>query len=508
MENQDKNINEILLNENQSSNDVYQIYNLDKFFTNVYYYYKFKGYSSIVTYYYVHILNIFITLFFSLLLAYINWENLNKCNLDDFSCDVNIFKFDNRFNNSLASFIFWSYITIITLYLIWMICYTYINIKNYKLIQNFYNTQLNISDVEFYSLNWNDILISIEKFQDNTNFIINFRRIEKQNKNMIISRIMRKENYLISLISKNIIGIKSEYTSLVFNKSLLWNINVCILSEIIETHKYKNIKEKDLKQKLRIFAILNLIFSPFICMYIIINFFLNNAARYQKDPSQITEHTWTTYAQWFFRDYNEMSDLFETRLSKSKDISNKFIDRFRPPVYNILAKFFTFMFSSIVAIMILLGLYNEAVLSVTILDRNLWWYIAVFSGFSLITHSYVRSFDITHIPSDYSKELLELLKNYPKNWNVLNQWELYIEIQKYFKLKFFFLFRELLGVFLTPYFMLTHFYNRAHIICDFLNDSSIEFGNVGYICKYANFTNNTDDEKSRSSYINYCNFYN
>ena len=35
MEEQDKSINELLLDENTSSNDVYQIYNLDKFFTNV-----------------------------------------------------------------------------------------------------------------------------------------------------------------------------------------------------------------------------------------------------------------------------------------------------------------------------------------------------------------------------------------------------------------------------------------------------------------------------------------
>ena len=196
---------------------------------------------------------------------------------------------------------------------------------------------------------------------------------------------------------------------------------------------------------------------------------------------------------------------FTTRLIRIKTR----INRCRSHITSILNNktTITFMFSSIVAIMILLGLYNEAVLSVTILNRNLWWYIAVFSGFSLITHSYARSFDITHIPADYSKQLLDLLKNYPKNWDVLNQWELYTEIQKYFKFKIFLLFRELLGVFLTPYFMLTHFYNRTSIICDFLNNSSIEFGNVGYICKYANFTNDTDDEKSRSSYINYCNFY-
>lgn len=49
---------------------------------------------------------------------------------------------------------------------------------------------------------------------------------------------------------------------------------------------------------------------------------------YHKNPSSIGGRTYTPYAKWKFREFNELPHLFQTRLDSSHPIAKKYIDQF------------------------------------------------------------------------------------------------------------------------------------------------------------------------------------
>ena len=61
-------------------------------------------------------------------------------------------------------------------------------------------------------------------------------------------------------------------------------------------------------------GILNLIILPFSFIYSIIYFFLDNAVHIHTEPKEFMSYTWTNYAYWTLKDYNELNHVTNQRL--------------------------------------------------------------------------------------------------------------------------------------------------------------------------------------------------
>jgi autophagy-related protein 9 len=92
-------------------------------------------------------------------------------------------------------------------------------------------------------------------------------------------------------------------------------------------------------------GILNAIFAPFIVVYLlmysffryfeVLSFLLssfgNSHSEEQesyKNPSSISGRAYTPFAQWKFREFNELPHLFERRLKESYPIANMYMNQF------------------------------------------------------------------------------------------------------------------------------------------------------------------------------------
>ena len=75
-------------------------------------------------------------------------------------------------------------------------------------------------------------------------------------------------------------------------------------------------------------ALLNAVFAPFIVIYLLIYSFFRYFEEYHKNPSSIGSRTYTPYAQWKFREFNELPHLFERRLDRSYKVAKEYIDQF------------------------------------------------------------------------------------------------------------------------------------------------------------------------------------
>ena len=89
-------------------------------------------------------------------------------------------------------------------------------------------------------------------------------------------------------------------------------------------------------------GILNAMFAPFIVIYLLSYSFFRyfevslshrygasaDVQEYHKNPSSIGSRQYTPYAQWKFREFNELPHLFERRLDRSYPTAKEYIDQF------------------------------------------------------------------------------------------------------------------------------------------------------------------------------------
>lgn len=93
-------------------------------------------------------------------------------------------------------------------------------------------------------------------------------------------------------------------------------------------------------------GILNAIFAPFIVLYLLMYSFFRyfevsisrrrscllgltfSPQEYHKDPSTIGGRRYTSFAQWKFREFNELPHFFVRRLDESYPLSSMYIGQF------------------------------------------------------------------------------------------------------------------------------------------------------------------------------------
>lgn len=99
-----------------------------------------------------------------------------------------------------------------------------------------------------------------------------------------------------------------------------------------------------LKRRFIFMGILNAMFAPFIVIYLLSYSFFRyfevsflrrddiadhlTRQEYHKNPSSIGSRQYTPYAQWKFREFNELPHLFERRLDRSYPTAKEYIDQF------------------------------------------------------------------------------------------------------------------------------------------------------------------------------------
>jgi len=153
-------------------------------------------------------------------------------------------------------------------------------------------------------------------------------------------------------------------------KALEWNLRFCLMGylfdqrgqvrkEFVRERRRKDLVDgcvsvpahllcasltmSRLKRRFVFMGILNAIFAPFIVVYLLMySFFryfevgqaalspaeLTAAQEYHKNPSSIGGRQYTLYAQWKFRQFNELPHLFERRLDRSYPTAKEYIDQF------------------------------------------------------------------------------------------------------------------------------------------------------------------------------------
>jgi autophagy-related protein 9 len=174
--------------------------NLDVFFTNMYYYKYHGGFATILVGHFCSIITLgFTVAFSSFLIAFVNWGELLKCNSEENCRSFHHYVTSNPFEKpSIYGFISFLYIALFALFWLWRVYLTIQGIYNGFEMERFYREVLQLRDMQETS--WNEILQVLIRLHDS-----NIHRVaikERLTEHDIVSRIMRKENFMIALINK------------------------------------------------------------------------------------------------------------------------------------------------------------------------------------------------------------------------------------------------------------------------------------------------------------------
>jgi len=264
-----------------------------------------------------------------------------------------------------------------------------------------------------------------------------------------------------------------------------WNINYCILFKMFaeEEDGDGEDKKKIIYLRLRVVAIINFIFMPFILVFMLFYNIFNYGEEFYNKPTLLTTRMITRKALWKYRYYNELPHDFEERMNKIDKNAKKYISQFKNDYIISISKLIVFVCSSFFILLILLTLINDKILIYVTLfnNKSILWFISILASLIAI---FKRSHTHFEEPKLYMKEISKIIylkKDFVEKSNSNEIKQLFIKDYQY---KIIIIVKDIIYTILTP-FRLWLLANNIDNIINFINSniSDNEFNS----CRIAEF---------------------
>ncbi|OCF37334.1 autophagy-like protein 9 [Kwoniella heveanensis BCC8398] len=527
---------------------------LDGFLQEVYDYYKGKGIWCIALARILNLLTTFFVIGFSTFLSScIDYSRLTSTTSDPDSVGrLNDVLIDQCITK--ASFPHMLFVVIATGFYVFQLASFILSIPRLLEMYRFYTHLLRIPDADIQTLPWPEIVRLIGEIRkhnpvtslsngqagglaDMVGDDANKESVKKLDAHDVANRILRQENYLIALFNKDLLDLRvrlpvprpiehlvpvtmiappthgslpshtgsreRKYISFGANtltKALEWNLRFCLMGYLFDPRGQvrkefvRERRRKDLVEGLRrrfiFMGVLNAIFAPFIVVYLLLYSFFRYFEEYHKNPSSIGSRQYTLYAQWKFREFNELPHLFERRLDRSYPTAKEYIDQFPKERTALVMRFVAFVAGSFAAVLLVASLVDpDLFLHFEITPhRTVLFYLGVFGSVLAMARGMVPEENMVFDPEASLREVVRWTHYLPQEWTgKLHSQMVHREFGTLFAMKIMIFFTELLSVILTPFILFFSLPPCAGAIIDFFREFSVHVDGVGYVCSFAVF---------------------
>ncbi|CAO3650258.1 unnamed protein product [Cunninghamella echinulata] len=470
--------------------------NMDDFFQRVYAYYQGKGLYCILLARLLNLLTLGFVIFFStFLIGCVDYSNIKQHTK---LSEIVIPQCYSRLSSSTSLFLF-----IFVTWWVWEAVRFIRDIPALREMHNFYEHLLEIPDKDMQTISWQQILsriIDIRETNPNTSKSSPIRLDAHD----VANRIMRTDNYLIALFNKDILNITIPVPYLrnkyMFTRDLEWNLSFCLLSYVFDhrgqlrkrflREKNKILLVKGLQRRFIFMGLLNLVFAPFILVYLVVYFFFRYFEEFRKNPGEIGSRSYSPFAKWKFREFNELPHLLKSRISSSYPIANKYIDQFPKEKTALLARFIAFITGSIGAVLLILTLFDsEALTNFEITEnRTVFFYIGIVGAIFEVTRRMIPDEHLIFEPETLLRQVVEHTHYFPSEWHgQLHSDEVRAQFCQLFDYKVSLFLQELVSVIFTPLILCVSLPLCAEQIIDFFREFSVHVDGLGYVCSFAQF---------------------
>lgn len=179
--------------------------NLDRFFTSMYQYYVAKGLPAVILLQICGVVTLGFTISASIfLLAFVDWNNLRQCK-DEKTCELSILiKLPFQDTSVVFAVVVVMYGLLFGAFWIWKLVSAVHVVMSAITMERFYREKLGLRLSDLNEMQWHEVLQRLILLHEH-----GIHRVAVQDKlteHDVVLRIMRKDNYMIGLINKKLLG--------------------------------------------------------------------------------------------------------------------------------------------------------------------------------------------------------------------------------------------------------------------------------------------------------------
>ena len=482
--------------------------NLDNFLADVYDYYILKGYWSIILKRALNLLTVAFVIGFCLFLTQcINYGSIKGST----KLSQILVKQCTARMGFVPNAILW-----LTTFVCIVRSFQYLlDLRRLKHLHDFYLHLLNVPESEIQSISWQEVVGRLMALRDSNPNIRTSQNSQpkrflftqskqRMDAHDIANRLMRKDNYMIAMINKEVLDTTLALPVLgnrqFFTRTLEWHLNYCIMDYVFNSQGQvrqlflKDTHRKALSDGLRrrfIFAgTTSLLFAPILIIYFLVQNFFQHFNEYQKDPAQIGSRQYNVYAQWRFREFNELWHLFGRRLKMSHPFATRYINQFPKDKTVQAARFVTFISGAIVSILGLATILDqENFLGFEITSgRTTIFYLGIFGSIWAVARGMLPDDNMIYDSSYSMEEVIEFTHYKPSHWNGrLHTIEVKKEFEQLYQMQIVVLLEEILSMIFTPFVLWFVLPKCSDRIIDFFREFTVHVDGLGYVCSFAEF---------------------
>ncbi|KAJ1720576.1 autophagy protein atg9, partial [Coemansia biformis] len=287
----------------------------------------------------------------------------------------------------------------------------------------------------------------------------------------------------------------------VLTKALEWNLSFCLMNYLFDERgqlRRRFLKESNrailsegLRRRFRFMAVINMLFAPFIVVFLVLYSFFRYFEELYHEPGTLMSRAFTPYARCKFRNFNEVPHSFRRRLDSAHAKATLYLAQFRNDALIATARFVSFVAGSFAALLLAFTVVdNELSLEFEITrHRTVLFYIGLSSAVLAAARGMVPTDHQEYLhPAWIMRDVLEDLQYMEPAWRGrLDTTRVRREFEVLFSYRLLIFAHELLGVVTAPFIMLFSLPGCAEQVVDFFREFTVHREGLGYVCSFAAF---------------------
>lgn len=474
------------------------IKDLDSFFSRMYRYHQRHGFACMLVQEVLELVQfIFVVSFTVFLMHCVDYPILFR-DQNFNSTKVNLNDVVIPFGECRKDFGLFTWLSLITASLIWLLRMVrgVHHMIQFWDIKQFYNSALEIGDSELDNLTWHQVQTKIRAVQLEQQMCIHKRELTELD---IYHRILRQHNYLIAMTNKRLLPPRLEIPCLgeivYWTRGLRYNIQWLLFWSpwapfqnswhLREEYRKSNLRHelaKRLERHVLWLSLANLLFAPLILLWQILHAFFGYAEMIKREPGSLGLRGWSLYGRLYLRHFNELDHELQARLSRAHRPASLYLSAFSSPMATVLARFVAFTCGAILAVLLLLTVYDEDVLGV----EHVLTIMTLLGGSVAVCRGIIPDETLAWCPETLLSNVLAHTHYLPAGWQgQAHTSRVRKEFQQLFQYRVVALLEELISPVITPYVLWRHVHPKMLDIVDFYRNFTVSVVGVGDVCSFA-----------------------
>ncbi|XP_064361619.1 autophagy-related protein 9B isoform X2 [Dromaius novaehollandiae] len=367
---------------------------------------------------------------------------------------------------------------------------------SYWEIRTFYVKALRIPSDGLCNYSWQEVQARLISLQREQQMCVHKKELTELD---IYHRILRFKNYTVAMVNKSLLPVRFQLPllgpvvfltqGLKYNLELLlfWGPGSLFQNKWNLQPQYKRAGPRlELAQRLArtmvLLGLANLLLCPLVLVWQVLYAFFSYAEVIKREPGSLGARRWSLYGRHYLRHFNELNHELQARLSRGYKPATKYMNSFASPLLAVLAKNVAFFAGSILAVLIVLTVYDEDVLTV----QHILTAVTVLGLAVTAARSFIPDEHTVWCPEQLLQGVLAHIHYMPDHWQGnAGKAATRGEMAQLFQYKAVFILEELLSPILTPLILIFALPARALDIVDFFRNFTVEVVGVGDICSFA-----------------------